>query len=310
MGDREMVNSRTKEFDAEAISHHYDVSNDFYQLFLCENMLYTCAYYRDSEGGLAQAQQDKMDLVCRKLRLSPGEDFLDIGCGWGSLAIWAAKHYGVNATGVTLSREQAEWGQEWVKSEGLSDRCQIHHMDYRDLPDETTYSKISAIGIIEHIGIANYHFYFTWVRNRLRSGGLFLNHGITSHKHWKRSSQTEFLEKHVFPNGELDNITHIMDVMEQQRWEILDVENLRLHYARTCHHWYDNLERNAERVKEVVGERIYRIYRIWLVCSAESFYYGSLGLYQVLLQKHEFTRNHLPPVTREDIFKSFLFEND
>ena len=305
-----MVKSRTKEFDAEAISHHYDVSNDFYQLFLCENMLYTCAYYRDPEGNLREAQQDKMDLVCRKLRLSPGEDYLDIGCGWGSLAIWAAKHYGVNATGVTLSREQAEWGQEWVKREGLEDRCQIHHMDYRDLPEDSNYSKISAVGIIEHIGIDNYDFYFKWVRDRLRLGGLFLNHGITHHKHWKWTSQWGFVTRHVFPNGELDSITNIMDAMERQKWEIVDVENLRLHYARTCHHWYENLEKNAELAKETVGERMYRIYRVWLVCSAEAFYSGSLGLYQVLLQKHETIRNHQLPGTREDIYKTFLLENE
>ncbi|MEE9257417.1 MAG: cyclopropane-fatty-acyl-phospholipid synthase family protein [bacterium] len=301
-----MAKTRTKQFDAEAISHHYDVSNDFYELFLCENMLYTCAYYRTPEGGLDQAQRDKMDLVCRKLRLAPGEEYLDIGCGWGSLAIWAAKHYGVKATGVTLSREQAEYGQEWVRREGLSDRCQIYHMDYRDFPEGQTYQKISAIGIIEHIGIANYPFYFNWVRGRLRDGGLFLNHGITHEKFWKRTSQTDFLERLVFPNAEMDNITNIMDVMERENWEILDVENLRLHYARTCHQWYDNFEKNAERVKEIVGERTYRIYRLWLVCSAETFYSGALGLYQVLLQKYGITREHRLPSTREDVYSPFL----
>ena len=301
-----MPKTRTKEFDAVAISHHYDLSNEFYNLFLCENMLYTCAYYREPEGCLDQAQRDKMDLVCRKLRLSPGEEYLDIGCGWGSLAIWAAKHYGVKATGVTLSREQAEWGQAWVRREGLGDRCQIHHMDYRDLPEGQTYRKISAIGIIEHIGIENYPSYFGRVRDRLRGGGLFLNHGITHEKYWKRSSQTDFLEKLVFPNGEMDNITHILDVMEQERWEVLDVESLRLHYARTCHQWYENFENNAELLKEIVGERTYRVYRLWLVCSAECFYAGYLGLYQVLAQKHEITREHGLPSTREDIYIPFL----
>ncbi|MFQ5694149.1 MAG: class I SAM-dependent methyltransferase [Nitrospinota bacterium] len=305
-----MVKTRTKEFDAEAISHHYDLSNEFYRLFLCENMVYTCAYYRTPEGDLDQAQRDKMDLVCRKLRLSPGEDYLDIGCGWGSLAIWAAKHYGVNATGVTLSREQALWGQEWAKREGLEDRCRIHHMDYRDFPEDHTFSKISAIGIIEHVGIANYSSYFALVRRRLRDGGLFLNHGITHNKHWKRTSQTDFLERNVFPNGELDDITHIMDVMERERWEILDVDNLRLHYARTCRHWYEKFEANAERIRELVGERKYRIYRIWLVCSSVGFYSGSLGLYQVLLQKHDITRRFEPPGTREDIYRAFLDQDE
>ncbi|HBK79466.1 MAG TPA: hypothetical protein DDZ83_07255 [Nitrospinae bacterium] len=305
-----MIKSWTKEFDAEAISHHYDLSNEFYQQFLCENMLYTCAYYRDPEGDLAQAQMDKMDLVCRKLRLSPGEEYLDIGCGWGSLAIWAAKNYGVKATGVTLSIEQAKWGQEWVRREGLGDRCQIYHKDYRDLPEGQTYRKISAIGIIEHIGIANYAFYFGWVHNRLREGGLFLNHGITHTKFWKWTSQWEFLRRYIFPNGEMDNLSHIMDIIEREHWEILDVENLRLHYARTCHQWYDNLERNAGRIKEIVGERTYRIYRLWLVNSAECFYSGSLGLYQVLLQKHKIVREHHLPSTREDIYAPFFFGGD
>ena len=305
-----MVKSRTKEFDAQAISHHYDVSNDFYQTFLCENMVYTCAYYRTPEGDLAQAQMDKLDLVCRKLRLAPGEDYLDLGCGWGSLAIWAAKHYGVNATGVTLSREQARWGQEWARREGLEDRCRIHHMDYRDFPADRTFSKISAVGIIEHVGIANYPSYFASVRERLRDGGLFLNHGITNNKFWKRTSQTDFRDCHLFPNGELDDITHMMNIMEQERWEILDVESLRLHYARTCHQWSENLERNAERAREIVGEKIFRIYRIWLVCSAAVFYSAALGLYQVLLQKLEHTQRRDPPRTREDIYDDFLTQDE
>lgn len=302
-----MVKERTKEFDARAISHHYDRSNEFYEQFLCENMVYTCAYYREPDGALAQAQRDKMDLVCAKLKLAPGEDYLDIGCGWGSLAIWAAKRYGVNATGVTLSREQAAWGREWVRREGLEGRCEIHHMDYRDFPKERTFDKISAIGIIEHVGIANYPAYFASVRSRLREGGLFLNHGITANKFWKRTSQYDFLLRNVFPNGELDNISHIQDVMERARWEILDVENLRLHYARTCRQWYERFEERAEKIKALVGERTYRVYRIWLVCSSVAFFSNSLGLYQVLAQKYE--RNHRsqdPPTHREDIYRAIF----
>ena len=301
-----MLQTRSKEFDAQAISHHYDLSNEFYKTFLCENMVYTCAYYRKPDGGLSQAQRDKMDLVCRKLRLSPGEDYLDIGCGWGSLAIWAAKHYGVNASAFTLSREQAEYGQQWARREGVEDRCRIHHMDYRDFPKDRTFSKISAIGIIEHVGIANYSMFFASVRERLRDGGLFLNHGITANKFWKHTSQTDFLLKHVFPNIELDNITHMMDVMERQGWEILDVESLRLHYARTCRHWLERLEENAERIRRLVGERKYRVYRVWLASSSASFYSGSLGLYQVLMQKHQVSRCFDPPLTREDVYREFL----
>ncbi|MEK6710438.1 MAG: cyclopropane-fatty-acyl-phospholipid synthase family protein [Nitrospinota bacterium] len=301
-----MAQAHTKEFDAEAISRHYDLSNEFYEAFLCANMSYTCAYYRTPDGGLAQAQRDKMDLVCRKLRLSPGEDYLDIGCGWGSLAIWAAKHYGVNASAFTLSRAQAEYGQAWARREGVESRCRIYHMDYRDFPRDRTFSKISAIGIIEHVGIANYPMFFSSVRDRLRDGGLFLNHGITANKFWKHTSQTDFLLKYVFPNVELDNITHMMDAMERQGWEILDVESLRLHYARTCRHWFERLEANADRIRGLVGEKNYRVYRIWLACSSGSFYSGSLGLYQVLMQKYQVSRRFGPPATREDVYAPFL----
>lgn len=295
--------NRTKTTDAQAISFHYDLSNEFYELLLCENMLYTCAYYRSAEKTLENAQKDKMDLICKKLRMHSKDSYLDIGCGWGSLAIWASKHYGVNATGVTLSKEQAKWASDWIKREGLSDRCRVLHMDYRDFLLEKKFSKISAVGIIEHIGIANYPSFFKNVRNRLEDDGLFLNHGITCQKFRVETSQNDFLQKNVFPNGELDNITNIMNVMEQERWEILDVENLRLHYAKTCRDWFHNLEEHAEKIRDMVGERIYRIYRLWLVCSSTAFYRGGLGLYQVLLQKFSIKEGKYDnPSTRESIY--------
>jgi len=273
-------------------------------LLLCENMLYTCAYYKSYEKKLADAQKDKMDLICKKLRLSSLDSYLDIGCGWGSLAVWASKHYGVNATGVTLSKEQSSWASEWIKREGLSDRCRVLHMDYRDFSFEKKFSKISAIGIIEHIGIANYSSFFSNVRERLEDEGLFLNHGITCQKFRVETSQNNFLQKNVFPNGELDNITNIMNVMEKERWEILDVENLRLHYAKTCRDWFNNLEENADKIRDMVGERIYRIYRLWLVCSSTAFYRGGLGLYQVLLQKFSIKEGRYDnPSTRESIYR-------
>ena len=244
-----------------------------------------------------------MDLICKKLRLSSLDSYLDIGCGWGSLAVWASKHYGVNATGVTLSKEQSSWASEWIKREGLSDRCRVLHMDYRDFSFEKKFSKISAIGIIEHIGIANYSSFFSNVRERLEDEGLFLNHGITCQKFRVETSQNNFLQKNVFPNGELDNITNIMNVMEKERWEILDVENLRLHYAKTCRDWFSNLEENADKIRDMVGERIYRIYRLWLVCSSTAFYRGGLGLYQVLLQKFSIKEGRYDnPSTRESIY--------
>ena len=169
---------RTKRFDARAIAYHYDVSNDFYALFLDPRMVYTCAYYRRPDGDLDQAQEDKLDLVCRKLRLEEGERLLDIGCGWGSLVVWAAERYGVEARGVTLSRAQADYAQAWIRRLGLEDRARVDHLDYRDLPRELRFEKIAAVGVIEHLGIGNYPDYFARVHELLAPGGLFLNHGI------------------------------------------------------------------------------------------------------------------------------------
>src|SRR5687768_12786352 len=195
-----VVKPRSKQADAKAIAYHYDVSNEFYALFLDPLMVYTCAYYRDPKDTLEQAQADKLDLVCRKLRLQRGERLLDIGCGWGSLAIWAAQHYGVRAHGVTLSRAQADFAAERIHREGLADRCQVEYRDFRDLPVDARYDKIAAVGVIEHIGVPNYPAFFVRVRGMLEDGGLYLNHGITHEFHWQRTSQTEFLYRYVFPN--------------------------------------------------------------------------------------------------------------
>src|SRR3989475_9751964 len=165
-----VVRRRSREADANAIAHHYDVSNDFYALFVDRLMLYPCAYYRDPDGKLEQAQRDKLDLVCRKLELQPGETLLDVGCGWGSLSIWAAQHYGVRAHGVTLSQAQAAYAAERIRKEGLEDRCRVEHLDYRDLPASARYQKIAAVGVIEHVGIPNYPAFFVGVRARLEDG--------------------------------------------------------------------------------------------------------------------------------------------
>ena len=179
---------RTKRSDRRAISFHYDVSNDFYALFLDKRMVYTCAYYRRPDGDLDQAQEDKLDLVCRKLRLAPGERLLDIGCGWGSLVMWAAERYGVEAHGVTLSAAQAEWAETAIRRAGLEDRARVEHLDYRELPAGLRFDKVAAVGVIEHLGIASYPAYFARVHELLRPGGVFLNHGITHEKAWRRSS--------------------------------------------------------------------------------------------------------------------------
>ena len=291
-----------KQHDARAIAHHYDVSNDFYALFLDPLMVYTCAYYRDPDGKLEQAQQDKLDLVCRKLRLKRDETLLDIGCGWGSLSVWAAQHYGVRAHGVTLSRAQAEWAAGRIRREGLEGRCLVEYRDWRDLPAEARYDKIAAVGVIEHVGIANYPAFFGRVRSMLNDGGLYLNHGIHHEFHWKRTSQTDFLLRNVFPNGDLSGFTETVTEMERAGWEVADAENLRLHYARTCRHWVERLRARADEARAIVGERIYRTWLLYLSCSTVAFEAGSIGLYQVLARKQWDRAIGITPTTREDLY--------
>src|SRR2546427_3317361 len=270
-----LVRRRSREADAKAIAHHYDVSNEFYALFLDPLMVYTCAYYRDPDGKLEQAQRDKLDLVCRKLELAPGESLLDIGCGWGSLSLWAAQHYGVRAHGVTLSRAQAAYATERIRAEGLEDRCRVEYLDYRDLPGSARYQKIAAVGVIEHVGIPNYPAFFAGVRARLEDGGLYLNHGIVHDLHWRRTSQTEFLYRHVFPNGDLAGLSQTLTEMERAGWEIMDVEGLRLRYARTVRQWVERLCARADEARALAGGRTDRTWRLYLAWSAVAVEGGS-----------------------------------
>ena len=301
------MRARSKEADAKAISHHYDVSNEFYALFLDPLMVYTCAYYRDPDGKLEQAQRDKLDLVCRKLEPERGESLLDIGCGWGSLAIWAAQHYGVRAHGVTLSKAQADYATERIHREGLQDRCKVEYRDYRDLPPDVRFDKIAAVGVIEHVGIPNYPTFFGGVRRMLRDGGLYLNHGIVHEFHWKPTSQTEFLYRHVFPNGDLAGLSETLTEIERAGFEILDVEGLRLHYARTCRHWVERLRERHEEARALAGERTYRTWLLYLTCSAVAFAESSIGLYQVLTRKQHDPVASRAPHTREHLYgKAFL----
>ena len=297
------MSTHAKTRDALAIAHHYDVSNEFYALFLDPLMVYTCAYYREPDGTLAQAQADKLELVCRKLRLAPGESLLDIGCGWGSLAIWAAQHHGARAHGVTLSKAQADYAAARISALGLADRCRVEHLDLRDLPDSARYDKIAAVGVIEHVGIPNYPAFFGRVHAMLNPGGLYLNHGITHGFHWKPTSQTEFLTRYVFPNGDLASLTETLVEMERARFEILDVECLRLHYARTCRHWVERLQAHAGQARSIVGERTYRTWLLYLTSSVVAFETSSIGLYQVLLQKHGDRTRGDAPGTREAIYR-------
>jgi cyclopropane-fatty-acyl-phospholipid synthase len=251
---------------------------------------------------LETAQRNKLDYICRKLRLKRGESYLDIGCGWGALVCWAAKHYGVRAHGITLSRNQYEHAIEEVKRHGLEDIVTIEMRNYRDLPREATYDKVSSIGMFEHVGLKNLHEYFSIVHQVLKPAGLFLNHGITSDEpDWNHGTSTQFINRHVFPDGELDTISNIQLRMENAKFEIFDVEGLRPHYAFTLRHWVKRLEEKSEEVIRLVGERTYRIWRLYMTGSAMQFEQGATGIYQILAERKE---NGMPnlPLTRRDLY--------
>jgi len=290
---------RTKRFDQQAIGYHYDLSNDFYACFLDPRMVYTCAYYRRPDGDLATAQEDKLDLVCRKLDLKPGERLLDVGCGWGALVLWAAERYGVEAHGVTLSKAQAEWAQAAIRRAGLGARARVEYRDWRDLPPSARYDKVAAIGVIEHVGPRNTPAYLAAVWERLAPGGLFLNHGITHEKGWRYTGMSRFLERYVFPNGELQNVSDTLDAVERARFEVLDVESLRPHYARTTRQWAERLMANADTARALVGERAFRIWLAYLASSSAAFGQGTIGLYQTLARRPAAAAAPLAPSTRE-----------
>lgn len=295
-----MSRSHSQSADQKAISHHYDLSNEFYQLFLDENMVYSCAYFRSGED-LDQAQKDKLDHICRKLRLKPGERLLDIGCGWGGLIAWAARHYGVYAHGVTISENQYEYANSWIRREGFLDQCKVDLMDYRDL--EGNYDKIVSVGMFEHVGLKNLPVYFGTAQRLLKEKGLFLNHGITVSKGRKKSTpEARFIDQYIFPGGELDNISNILHRMELASFEVLDVESLRPHYAMTLKHWARRLEAQKEEAIRTVGERKYRAWLLYLAGCAFAFQRGDISVYQVLLSRQTQGGFSKTPLTREDIY--------
>lgn len=294
--------NQSRENNVESIAFHYDVSNAFYKLWLDERMVYSCAYFETPEQDLDQAQCNKLDYICRKLRLDAGESYLDIGCGWGALICWAAKHYDVVAHGITLSRNQYEYACEEVKRQGLTDKVTIEMCNYRDLPLIDTYDKISSIGMFEHVGLKNLASYFSTVNLALKPGGLFLNHGITSDSPgWNRGVSTQFINRHVFPDGELDTISNIQRRMEEAHFEIFDVEGLRPHYAFTLRHWVSRLEANSKEAIEIVGERTYRIWRLYMTGCAIQFEQGATGIYQILAERKNGGMPSLP-LTRRDLY--------
>ena len=264
------------------IAHHYDRGNDFYRLWLDPELVYSCAYFASGEQPLAEAQRDKLDYICRKLRLEPGQRLLDIGCGWGALASWAARHYGVQVHGITLSEQQFRYARERIAREGLEGRVGIELLDYRELRGEARYDRVVSVGMFEHIGIRNFPEYFGTVRRVLRADGLFLNHGITSDRDWADTAATRFINRYIFPDGELARIDTVLKAMEDAGFETLDVENLRPHYAMTLRHWVRRLEARREEAIAVSDEPTYRLWRLYMAGCAFNFERGEIGIHQVL----------------------------
>ena len=294
------AHSRTENLDS--ISFHYDVSNDFYALWLDKAMVYSCAYFEQPGDDLDRAQRAKLDHICRKLLLQPGEHLLDIGCGWGALVIHAARHYGVRAHGITLSEHQLRRARERIAQAGLHDRVTVEVRDYRDLQGESIYDKISSIGMFEHVGLKNLPVYFGVVHRLLKPAGLFLNHGITSDEEgWTKTISTEFINRYVFPDGQLDTVSNIQRVMERAQFEIADVEALRPHYALTLRHWVSRLERHHTQALQYVSESTYRVWRLYMAACALHFEAGEIGVYQVLGSKRARSATLLP-MTRHHMY--------
>ena len=286
------------ERDRAAVRYHYDVSNDFFRLFLDQRMIYSCAYFRSPDDDLDTAQQQKLDYICRKLRLRPGERLLELGCGWGGLLIHAAREYGVDAFGITLSIRQAELARERIRQAGLASRCRVEVCDYRAIEPEQQFDKLVSVGMFEHVGEALLPEYFSRAWRLLRPGGVFLNHGIAMSAKWKRSGES-FVEKYVFPDGELVPINKTLRAAESCGFEVEDVENLRRHYEITLQHWSDRLQANAEEARRLTDDATYRTWRIYMAGSAHGFRVGRMNLCQLLLSKSEHGQSNLP-LTRED----------
>lgn len=299
--------------DARQVRRHYDLCDAFYGLWLDPLRVYSCAYYSLPDEDLAQAQQDKLDLVCRKLQLRPGQRFLDIGAGWGALLMWAAQHHGVRGLGITLSRNQHEHASRLIEAAGLRDQVEVRLLDYRDLQGTREFDRIASVGMFEHVGQAQMGRYFDGLRRLLRPGGLLLNHAIAAggvQNDRLGAGMGDFIERHIFPGGELVHVSRAIEALAGSGLELVDAENLRPHYARTLWAWSDRLERELDRARALTDEATVRAYRLYLAGSALCFERGWLSLYQLLAMRpdergHEvrawaarsdypYTRRHMP----------------
>lgn len=297
---------RKQEDNREFIKFHYDLSNDFYKLFLDERMVYSCGYFRNWNNSLDQAQLDKLDMICRKLRLQPGDRLLDVGCGWGGLICHAAQHYGVRAHGITLSDEQLELARYKIRSLGLSDRVTVEICDYASV--EGPFDKIASIGMVEHVGIKNMMGYMQKMRSLLTPRGIFLNHGLTRRmkssrrKFHKLRPEGRLLLKYIFPGGELDHQGHMLDCMEASGFEVHDVEGWRDHYALTCRHWSQRLEARREQAIKLVGEERYRLWLLYLTGVSTVIRDGAFCIFQTVATNRTGKGLSGMPSTREHLY--------
>jgi cyclopropane-fatty-acyl-phospholipid synthase len=275
------LHSKTR--DAEAIHHHYDVSNAFYGWVLGPSMTYTCAVYPDADATLEDAQENKYRLIFDKLRLGRGDRLLDVGCGWGGMVRYAARR-GVQVVGVTLSAEQAKWAQNAIADEGLAGLAQVRHCDYRDVR-EAGFDAVSSIGLTEHIGVRNYPAYFGFLGSKLRTGGLLLNHCITRHDNKSTSFAGGFTDRYVFPDGELTGSGRIVTEMQEAGLEVLHEENIRHHYAMTLRDWCHNLVEHWDEATSEVGLPIAKVWGLYMAASRVAFERNNLQLHQVLAAK-------------------------
>lgn len=286
--------------DRAAVTYHYDVSNDFYSLFLDRQMVYSCAYFASSDEDLDSAQARKLDYICRKLRLRPGQRLLDIGCGWGGLVMHAVQHYGIEALGITLSRPQAELANARIAEAGLADRCRVEVQDYREVPLVASYDRLVSIGMFEHVGQARLDEYLGRARHLLKPGGLFLVHGIASNMHTPPLKGPDFGARYVFPDGELLPISTTLAAAERCGFEVRDVESLREHYMHTLRRWVSRLEGNRDAAVAATDEVTYRVWRLGLWGWAHFFRVGRLNIYQALLAKPMASGESGVPLTRAD----------
>jgi len=294
------VHSRKR--DREAVTFHYDVSNDFYALWLDRNMVYSCAYFETPDDDLEAAQRQKVDYICRKLRLKAGERLLDLGCGWGALILHAAREYGVHALGITLSERQLEFAQRRIQQSGLAGLCEVRLLDYRDLDQNDAFDKLVSVGMVEHVGESRLAAYFERAYRVLKPGGVFLNHGIGRAGNRPASEELTFTDVYVFPDGELVPISTMLERAEEAGFEVRHVENLREHYVMTLNCWLNRLEARADEARRLTDDVKYRIWRLYLAGSAYYFKTGKLHLYQSLLVKSQGGPSGLP-LTRADWYR-------